>query len=190
MDKSHLAACHMKTHRELFLYTPDGSRTSFRSPALKDRVEYLDTGAPANQSWDDVAHGSKDYIWAINCPIYSELQYEVPGPRMFKPPLANLLDDGWNILKPGGKLIFRGHASLGDPEKIVQNLFEWNKKFNNNPWKADIVKPADMEYYVHDKLGLMRSEPIPPYYFVLTKPVAGGRRRRTRRRTLRKRKQV
>ena len=79
-------------------------------PISKD-VEYIDIDpecpSDTNQykSWDAIPENSKNYIYTINCSLYLlllDFKKALPEELIF---IKNLLNDGWNILRPGGMII-------------------------------------------------------------------------------------
>jgi hypothetical protein len=174
MDKQHLAACHCKTsHSELFLYKKDETRLSFRSDELKDKIEYVEDECEDALRWKDIKPNSKDYIWSIYCPIYGLIKKQTPKKLEDGDALRNLLEDGWKILKTGGKLMI--HIPNDIPSETMKNsLIEWNKENGNNSWKLDVLDKDSLNYYVHDNRTPKFSQ-----YISLTKLDSGGKRKKT-----------
>jgi hypothetical protein len=174
MDKQHLAACHCKTtHPELFLYKKDGTNLSFRSDDLKDKIEYVENECEDALRWKDIPLNSKDYIWPLYCPIYGTIKQWSPTKLKSDNALRNLLEDGWKILKTGGKLMI--HISTGIPsDTMKESLTTWNKKNGNNSWKVDIVDKDSLDFFIHDS-----RKPKFTQYISLTKLDSGGKRKKT-----------
>jgi hypothetical protein len=74
-------------------------------------VDYLDTmnGCPKQEGqfhvWDDVSRNSKDILYPWNCPLYLGVYGAFPLYADGKQMWLNLLVDGYDILKPGGRVI-------------------------------------------------------------------------------------
>ncbi len=174
MDNQHLAACHCKTsHSELFLYKKDGTKLSFRSDDLKDKIEYVEDQCEDALRWKDVSLNSKDYIWTIYCPIYGTIKRLSPKKLKAGDALQNLLEDGWKILKIGGKLMIHIPKDLPS-ETIKDYLIALNKENGNNTWKIDVVDKDSLDYFVHDN-----RDPKFTQYISLTKVESGGKRKKT-----------
>lgn len=173
MDKQHLAACHCKTsHPELFLYMSNGTKLSFRSDELQDKIEYVEDECEDALRWKDIKPNSKDYIWPIYCPIYGTIKRLSPKQLKKDDALQNLLEDGWNILKPGGKIVvLKGNDDSA--ETFAAKLAEWSTHNGNHPWKIEIVESSSLDYIVHD------SRKPKSNYIILTKPSTGGKRTKT-----------
>lgn len=173
MDKSHLAVCHCKTsHPELFLYKSDGSKISFRSDGLKDKIDYVEDECEDALRWKDISASSKDYIWPIYCPIYGTLKRQ-PKKLDDEDALRNILVDGWKILKPNGK-VFISVGTNDNSELFVDKLNKFNELNENNPWKISLIKAEELDFIVHDSRTPKFKE-----YIILEKSSNGGRRRKT-----------
>ena len=74
-------------------------------------VDYLVTmnGCPKQVGqfhvWDDVSRNSKDILYPWNCPLYLGVYGAFPLYADGKQMWLNLLVDGYDILKPGGRVI-------------------------------------------------------------------------------------
>lgn len=74
-------------------------------------VDYLDTMPKCMQQegqfhvWDEVPRNSKDILYPWNCPLYLGIYGAFPLYSDGKQIWLNLLVDGYDILKPGGRII-------------------------------------------------------------------------------------
>ena len=216
-----LVACHCKSkingkslHDTLFYYKvishDNGPPTLENETPINDLfdVEYVDVGGCKKEegqyhNWEDVPHNSKNVILAYNCSLYTMLlkaDMWVKNNNRWKPRLdeesillmGNLLNDGWDILKPGGSILIPVETVLLNvrgAKKIViedgllhqkKNLALSVKHLSDKPWTVDSHAITDLPFVmgIRDEM-----EKVGTYgYLSISKPKMGGGRK-TRRRT-------
>jgi len=91
-------------HKPLYEFKDDANY-------LLQGVDYLDTMPKCPQQegqfhvWDDVPRNSKDILYPWNCPLYLGVYGAFPLYQDGKQIWLNLLIDGYEVLKPGGRVI-------------------------------------------------------------------------------------
>ena len=225
-----LVACHCKSkinnknlHDTLFYYEvalhEDGPLTLENETPVNDKfnVEYLDIDACKKENgqyskWADVPNHSKDLILAYNCSLYVMLlraDMWVNNANKWKPHLndestlllGNLLNDGWNILKPGGSILIPVDTVMknfrGGKNFVIEDALQHQKKnlalsvrhLSNKPWLVRSHMVKDLPFVIGIKSELKHIEKYA--YLSITKPRGGGgrktRSRRSRSRTVKRR---
>jgi hypothetical protein len=176
-----LVACHNETEdAQLFVYSPP----HFNTPTLliADYVDPFHSG----KTWKDYGAGSKDVIWDQYCPIMWPFQ-KVFDYFYHDTIFYNLFDDGWKILKPGGRIVIpfpRDFDNIyGEPIDIKTALSNFKLVLkgllSRHHWVSHIVKRKDMPYIISEK----NEEDRYDEFIVFAKPVSGGRRKTRRQRS-------
>ena len=212
-------ACHCKqpseNHHEPMYYSR--VRISNGVPTLPEKrpvgdvfhVEYIDIDACKEEPgqyirWTDVPHTSKDYIFPYNCSIYTVImnaeEWEATNHwgRMGSESrvlMKNLLEDGWNILKPGGSIVIPIDKNVSVMKKTqgrfdyvqiddgigfqLKNLNVAVRHVSDNPWFVNSHTVDELPFI----LGTEREwKYLPSVAFLsITKPKTGSKRKTRRR---------
>ena len=188
MSKLILLACHCKHgHKEVYLF---GEGLNGVPASTYPGVEYVNIHCEVPQnnkthvSWDDFSVNSMDYVIAVGCPLYPVLlNPDNQHPEFINNMLEDLLIYGWDILKPGGRIVIRLAKELGTlpvEEKLKQNILGFYKKLKKSTppsWKIYLNNGSDIITYNDPSINTQA-------WLVLEKKRVGGRRktRKTRRR--------
>ena len=170
---------------------------------ISDDVEYIDVNpmCPSDKKqytrWADVPRNSKDFIYTINCSIYMLLTNNKMSSPEEKILLTNLLNDGWDILKPGGMIIIPISNKItlyhGSEEKEktnsdaiqhqLANLQGAIEKYSSHSWQVKSKTSDELPFTI-----LMKGI-IYEHFLVIIKHYEGGKRiKKTRSRKIRSRK--
>lgn len=198
-----LVACHCKTR---FKSRNDPNSTMHRTPGYKEKdkdmipipddVEYIDINpeCPSNEKqykqWSDVPKNSKDFIYTINCSLYRLLLNFEKRLAEEHSLILNLLNDGWDILRPGGKIIIPVDDNitinyLKDSEETKIGNDALDHQLNNlkiaiellspHGWKAEIKTSDQLTFILlpNDE-GTYKKD---NFFLVITKHYDGGKRK-------------
>jgi SAM-dependent methyltransferase len=134
--------------------------------------------------WKAIPNERFDRIWLMNCPVYmhkSRFQRIIEGTSTITGEHANILNDlfneGWRILKPGGKIVIPN----GD-EKREYAFMRFAYMFANeqNPWKLSVKNIKDTEFHIDNPEHVIDED---EYHIYLEKPKKVKERRFTRKTT-------
>jgi len=96
-----LIACHCeRLHSPLFIRIPTGQQIPIELDPTIRSLEYIDIRCP-EKPWSMIQEGSKDMIWTMHCPLYTEIYWADINATGI---LREILTDSWRVLKPGGIL--------------------------------------------------------------------------------------
>jgi len=206
-----LVACHCKNSDFKSISNPIGSlhpqlfykeRASNRKQ-ISENVDYvdIDTLCPSDdhqyKEWSSVPENSKDYIYTVNCSLYGMLRDYHIKKNLIRGEtsalLISLLNDGWQILRPGGMIIipvddsiplmiprFRVLEGLEAINHQLDNLKQVTKDLTGNPWLVEAKTSNELLF------TLSTRDINDKNFLVLIKPVVGGKKRKTRSRKSKK----
>jgi len=176
-----LVACHHETEdAPLFIYSQP--RFDTPEPLVADYVDPYQSG----RKWKDYGAGTKNVIWDQYCPIMWPFQ-KVFDYLYHDTIFYNLFDDGWKILKPGGRIVIPFPNNFdniyGQPIDIKTALSNFKlvlkRLLSRHHWVTHIVKRKDMPYIISEK----NEEDRYDEFILFVKPVSGGRRKTRRQRS-------
>jgi hypothetical protein len=152
-----LVACHNEaTDPALFMYLPPLFDTPV--PLVADYVDPYTSG----RTWKDYNAESKDIIWEQYCPIMYPFEKIADYYNYYpdhKAIFYNLFDDGWKILKPGGKIVLsfpKNFTSIyGKPIDIKTALMNFKSVLKSilsrHPWTSHIVARSSMPFIISER---------------------------------------
>lgn len=158
-----LVACHNEAEDPpLFKYFPPLFDTPV--PLVADYVDPY----TSERGWKDYAAESKDVIWEQYCPIMYPFEKVADYYNYYpdhKSIFYNLFDDGWKILKPGGRIVIpfpnnfasfrsfpRFHWKPIDSATALENFKSVLKNIlSRHPWTSRIVSRVSMPFIISER---------------------------------------
>jgi hypothetical protein len=104
---------------------------------LSETVRYVDVNPECTthgDKWENIATGSKHYVWAQNCPVYTD---------WFHTNTKEILDNAWRILDDSGLVLF--------PKTDRMKDVSYFEKANDGRWKLDLDvnrKNVDVPFFI------------------------------------------
>ena len=152
-----LVACHNEAEDPpLFMYLPP----LFDTP-VPLTADYVDPYT-SERGWKDYGVESKDIIWEQYCPIMWPFQKVADYYNYYpdhKSIFYNLFDDGWKILKPGGRIVLsfpkkfvniygkqiNSETALENFKSVLKNIL------SRHPWMSRIVSRKNMPFIISER---------------------------------------